>query len=103
MISERHNNFYHEECINLVPKSAEKILIIGGGDCGISSKLLKRKKVKIILYEPYVNEKYFDDIEVVSDLHSFLSRSDLIIANRLSDDLSNVLDKVYSRDIFQEN
>ena len=64
---------------------------------------LKRKKVKIILYEPYVNEKNFDDIEVVSDLHSFLSRSDLIIANRLSDDLSNVLDKVYSRDIFQEN
>ncbi len=49
MMSEKHNNFYHEECINLVPKSAEKILIIGGGDCGISSKLLKRKKVKNIV------------------------------------------------------
>ena len=64
---------------------------------------LKRSKIKVILYEPYLNESYFNDTEVVSDLNTFINRSDLIIANRLSNDLNQVLNKVYSRDIFQEN
>ncbi len=64
---------------------------------------LKRKNIKVILYEPFIKKKYFNNIEVVSDLSSFTSRSDLIIANRISDDLKHVLNKVYSRDIYQEN
>ena len=64
---------------------------------------LKRKNIKVILYEPFIKKKYFNNIEVVSDLSSFTSRSDLIIANRISNDLKHVLNKVYSRDIYQEN
>ncbi len=64
---------------------------------------LKRKKIKVILFEPFVKENYFNDIEVVSNIRNFIARSDLIIANRLSDDLKHVLNKVYSRDIFGEN
>ncbi len=64
---------------------------------------LKRRKIKVILYEPFINKNYFNDIEVVSNLNSFIARSDLIIANRLSDNLNHVLDKVYSRDLFQKN
>ncbi len=64
---------------------------------------LKTKKIKIILYEPFINEEYFNNIEVVSDLSDFISKSDLIIANRISDDLKFIQEKVYSRDIFREN
>ncbi len=64
---------------------------------------LKRKKVKIILYEPFISESYFNNIEVVSDISNFITKSDLIIANRLSAELTHVRNKVYSRDIFQEN
>lgn len=66
-------------------------------------KKLKKKKIKVILYEPFINESYFNNVEVITNLSSFISRSDLIIANRLSNDLNHVLSKVYSRDIFQEN
>ena len=64
---------------------------------------LKRKKVKIILYEPFISASYFNNIEVVSDISSFINKSDLIIANRLSKELTDVRNKVYTRDIFQEN
>ena len=64
---------------------------------------LKKKKIKVLLYEPFITESHFNEVEVVADLRNFISRSDLIIANRLSNDLDGVLNKVYSRDIFQEN
>ena len=66
-------------------------------------KKLMSKKVEIFLYEPLINESYFNEIEVISDLTKFLNRSDLIIANRLSSELDQVEHKVYSRDIFQVN
>ncbi len=64
---------------------------------------LRSKKIKIILYEPLINEGYFREIEVISDFSIFIKKSDLIIANRISSELLNVRNKVYSRDIFQEN
>ncbi len=66
-------------------------------------KKLKNKKIKIILFEPYLDKDRFDDIVVYKDLKKFIEKSDLIIANRLSDDLEHVKDKVYSRDIFGIN
>ncbi len=62
-----------------------------------------KKKINIIIYEPFVSENSFNNIEVVSNLKNFIDRSDLIIANRLSSDLNHVSNKVYSRDIFKEN
>ena len=50
-----------------------------------------------------IKEKDFEGIEVISNLGSFAERSDLIIANRLSDDLNPFKNKVYSRDIYKEN
>ena len=64
---------------------------------------LKKKKIKIILYEPFIAENHFNEIEVISDLSSFISKSDLIIANRMSNELHHVRNKVYSRDIYREN
>jgi len=66
-------------------------------------KNLIKAKVKVILHEPLIKEKFFDNIEVINDLKKFITLSNLIIANRLSNDLDHVREKVYSRDIFNEN
>ncbi len=66
-------------------------------------EILKNIKIKIYIYEPLIDEKYFNDIEVISDLNNFINKSDLIVANRISGELDSVKNKVYSRDIFKEN
>ena len=66
-------------------------------------KGLKTFKINLILFEPFIDDKKFNGIQVVNNLKEFISNSDLIIANRRSIDLEHVSDKVYSRDIFQEN
>ena len=48
MLSERNQDYYHKECINLVPPSVKNILIIGGGDYAIASKLATQRGVKSI-------------------------------------------------------
>ena len=64
---------------------------------------LKENNVQIVLYEPFLNKDQFRDVEVISNLNEFISRSDLIIANRFSEELHQVKNKVYTRDLFQEN
>ena len=64
---------------------------------------LKKNKLSVILYEPFINTDQFNECSVISDLNEFISKSDIIIANRFSDELLDVSEKVYSRDIFQEN
>ena len=64
---------------------------------------LSRKKVEIIIYEPFIDETKFKKIEIISNLSDFISRSDLIVANRTSSELKHVSNKVYSRDLFSEN
>ena len=66
-------------------------------------EILKNTKIKIYIYEPLIDEKYFNGIEVISDLNNFINKSDLIVANRISGELDSVKNKVYSRDIFKEN
>jgi len=59
MLSEKNQDYYHDECINLVPETCKSILIIGGGDYGIAAKLIKRKNVKnitIVEIDPKVVE-----------------------------------------------
>lgn len=66
-------------------------------------KKIAKKGVKIIIYEPTLNIASYDDFEIRKDLASFMNESDIIIANRLSKDLSDVSYKVYTRDIFNKN
>ena len=72
---------------------------------GVISRIAA-KDVKVVVYEPILtvqNENLFSLFEVVENLDEFKRVSDVIIANRMSDDLQDVKDKVYTRDLFNSD
>lgn len=62
--------------------------------------MLKKDGFDIIIYEPMANAKKLEQCIIEADIISFINGSDIIIANRITDDLSDVAEKVYCRDIF---
>jgi len=66
-------------------------------------KRIKAKGVEVQVYEPVLNESSFFGSSVVTDLEKFKQTSDIIVANRIDDDLRSYEEKIFTRDLFGQD
>jgi len=101
-------DFIAESIINKNPRvvGIYRLLMKSGSDNFRESsiqgvmKRVKAKGINVVIFEPLLEESEFFYSAVVKDLSSFKNMSDIIVTNRMSDELNDVADKVFTRDIF---
>lgn len=101
-------DFIASEIIKLKPKTVgiyRLIMKTGSDNFRKSSiqgvmKRIKARGIEVVVYEPEIAESEFFNSKVISDICTFKSVSDVIVANRVTSELSDSIEKVYSRDLF---
>ena len=66
-------------------------------------KRIKAKGIEVVVFEPALHEEEFYHSRVIKDINEFKEIADVIVANRLSDEIKDVVDKVYTRDLFSRD
>jgi UDPglucose 6-dehydrogenase len=100
--------FIAQDILKLKPKvvGIYRLVMKSGSDNFRSSsiqdiiKLITSEGVQVIVYEPNLDHSIFSNYLLVNDLEKFKSLADVVVANRLSSELTDIINKVYSRDIY---
>lgn len=66
-------------------------------------KRIQKKGIKVIIYDPSIDKENYENSKVISNLDEFLKTSDIILANRIDDEIKEFESKIYTRDIFERD